>query len=75
VWTAAQDCVSALTGAKKADHAYVVIDDTLIPSNRVADDRPFYSGKRCHGMNLQGISAPSGRSCGSPGRPPAPSTT
>jgi hypothetical protein len=39
----------------------VVIDGTLIPIDRVAADRPFYSGKhRRHGMNLQVISAPDG---------------
>jgi hypothetical protein len=38
-----------------------VIDGTLIPIDRVAADRPFYSGKhRRHGMNLQVISSPSG---------------
>jgi hypothetical protein len=51
----------ALAGAKQAGHAYVVIDGTLIPIDRVAADRPFYSGKhRRHGMNLQVISSPSG---------------
>jgi EmrB/QacA subfamily drug resistance transporter len=35
----------ALRDAKKAGHAYVVIDGTLIPIDRVAADRPFYSGK------------------------------
>jgi len=51
----------ALTGAKNAGRAYVVIDGTLIPIDRVAADRPFYSGKhRRHGMNLQVISAPDG---------------
>ena len=51
----------ALAAAKKAGHAYVVIDGTLIPIDRVAADRPFYSGKhRRHGMNLQVISAPDG---------------
>ena len=51
----------ALAGAKEAGHAYVVIDGTLIPIDRVAADRPFYSGKhRRHGMNLQVISAPGG---------------
>jgi len=33
----------ALAGAKNAGHAYVVIDGTLIPIDRVAADRPFYS--------------------------------
>src|SRR5215471_1430208 len=38
---------SSLASAKKAGHAYVVIDGTLIPIDRVAADRPFYSGT-CH---------------------------
>jgi DDE superfamily endonuclease/Helix-turn-helix of DDE superfamily endonuclease len=51
----------ALTGANKAGHAYIVIDGTFIPIDRVAAGRPFYSGKhRRHGMNLQVISAPDG---------------
>ena len=52
---------AALATAKKAGHAFVVIDGTLIPIDRVAADRPFYSGKhRRHGMNLQVISSPAG---------------
>jgi hypothetical protein len=51
----------ALTGAKTARYAYVVIDGPLIPIDRVAADWPFYSGKhRRHGMNLQVIASPSG---------------
>jgi hypothetical protein len=51
----------ALTGAKQARLAHLVIDGTLILIDRVAADRPFYSGKhRRHGMNLQVISAPDG---------------
>jgi hypothetical protein len=51
----------ALTSAKKAGHACVVIDGTLIRIDRVAADRPFYSGKhRRHGINVQVISAPGG---------------
>ena len=51
----------ALRDAKDAGHAYLVIDGTLIPIDRVAADRPFYSGKhRRHGMNLQVISSPDG---------------
>ena len=39
----------------------VIIDGTLIAIDRVAKDRPFYSGKHHkHGMNLQVISAPDG---------------
>jgi len=50
-----------LAQAKDAGHAYLVIDGTLIPIDRVAADRPFYSGKhRRHGMNLQVISGPDG---------------
>jgi hypothetical protein len=51
----------ALRNAKKAGHAYLVIDGILIPIDRVAADRPFYSGKhRKHGTNLQVISGPDG---------------
>jgi len=51
----------ALRDASKAGHAYLVIDGTLIPIDRVAADRPFYSGKhRKHGMNLQVIAGPDG---------------
>jgi DDE superfamily endonuclease/Helix-turn-helix of DDE superfamily endonuclease len=51
----------ALRDAAKAGHAYLVIDGTLIAIDRVAADRPFYSGKhRKHGMNLQVIDAPDG---------------
>jgi hypothetical protein len=51
----------ALDDARQAGYAYVVIDGTLIAIDRVAADRPFYSGKhRRHGMNLQVISSPVG---------------
>jgi DDE superfamily endonuclease/Helix-turn-helix of DDE superfamily endonuclease len=51
----------ALAAAKDAGHAYLVIDGTLVPIDRVAADRPFYSGKhRRHGMNLQVIATPGG---------------
>jgi hypothetical protein len=51
----------AVRAAKKAGHAFVVIDGTLIAVDRVAADRPFYSGKhKKHGMNLQVISSPGG---------------
>jgi DDE superfamily endonuclease/Helix-turn-helix of DDE superfamily endonuclease len=52
---------TALRAANHAGHAFVVIDGTLIPIDRVAADRPFYSGKhRKHGMNLQVIASPHG---------------
>jgi DDE superfamily endonuclease len=51
----------ALRDASKAGRAYLVIDGTLIPIDRVAADRPFYSGKhRKHEMNLQVIAGPDG---------------
>jgi hypothetical protein len=51
----------AVRDAKKAGHAYVILDGTLIPIDRVAADRPFYSGKhKRHGMNLQVIAGPAG---------------
>ena len=37
----------AVRDAKRAGYAYVVVDGTLIPIDRVAADRPFYSGKLC----------------------------
>ncbi len=52
----------------------MVIDGTLIPIDRVAADRPFYSGKhRHHGMNLQVIAAP--WSIGPPTKPRPPIST
>jgi hypothetical protein len=51
----------AVRDAKSAGHAYVILDGTLIPIDRVAADRPFYSGKhKRHGMNLQVIASPGG---------------
>jgi DDE superfamily endonuclease/Helix-turn-helix of DDE superfamily endonuclease len=51
----------AVRDAVRAGYAYVVVDGTLIPVDRVAADRPFYSGKhKRHGMNLQVIASPDG---------------
>jgi DDE superfamily endonuclease/Helix-turn-helix of DDE superfamily endonuclease len=51
----------AVRDAKRAGHAYVILDGTLIPIDRLAADRPFYSGKhKRHGMNLQVIASPDG---------------
>ena len=42
--------------------AYVILDGTLIPIDRVADQKPYYSGKhRRHGMNVQVIADATGR--------------
>ena len=44
-WPPAPRFRKAVRDAKKAGHAYVIVDGTLIPIDRVAADRPFYSGK------------------------------
>jgi hypothetical protein len=50
-----------LRTVKKAGHPYLVLDGTLIRIDRVAADRPYYSGKhKCHGMNIQLLAAPDG---------------
>ena len=52
----------AVRAATKAGSPFAVLDGTLIRTDRVAADRPFFSGKHhCHGMNLQVISAPAGQ--------------
>jgi hypothetical protein len=51
----------AVRDAARAGRACVVLDGTLIPIDRVAAERPFYSGKHNkHGMNLQVIVGPRG---------------
>jgi hypothetical protein len=40
----------------------VILDGTLIAIDRIAADRPYYSGKhKRHGMNVQVIADPAGR--------------
>jgi hypothetical protein len=52
----------AVRAAKKAGFPFVVFDGTLIRTDRVAADRPFFSGKHHrHGMNLQVIAGPAGQ--------------
>jgi DDE superfamily endonuclease/Helix-turn-helix of DDE superfamily endonuclease len=42
--------------------AYAILDGTLIPIDRVANQKPYYSGKhRRHGVNVQVIADPAGR--------------
>ncbi|WP_240139981.1 IS5 family transposase [Streptomyces sp. MUM 178J] len=42
--------------------AFVLLDGTLLPIDRIAADRPFYSGKhKKHGMNVQILADPSGQ--------------
>ncbi|GAA0912319.1 hypothetical protein GCM10009549_24400 [Streptomyces thermoalcalitolerans] len=45
-----------------ARKAFVILDGTLLPIDRIAADRPYYSGKhKKHGMNVQVIADPFGR--------------
>jgi hypothetical protein len=58
---AADDLQAAMSGIRQP--AYAILDGTLIPIDRVVDQKPYYSGKhRRHGMKPPG---PRG-----PGRPP-----
>ncbi len=42
--------------------AYLLLDGTLLPIDRIAADRPYYSGKhKRHGMNVQVLADPFGR--------------
>ena len=52
---------ATLRRAAADGHAYLILDGTLIPIDRVAADRLFYSGKhKKHGMNLQIVATPDG---------------
>jgi DDE superfamily endonuclease len=51
----------ALRKARKDRLGYLVLDRTLIRTDRVKADRPHFSGKhRVHGMNVQVIASPDG---------------
>ncbi len=42
--------------------AYAILDGTLVPIDRVADQKPYYLGKHGrHGVNVQVIAEPVGR--------------
>ncbi|MGP4112693.1 transposase family protein [Streptomyces sp. 4N509B] len=48
--------------ASATGKAFVILDGTLLPIDRIAADRPYYSGKRHrHGMNIQVLADPFGR--------------
>lgn len=56
----ASDLATAVRSATRK--AFVILDGTLLPIDRIAADRPFYSGKhKKHGMNVQVIADPLGR--------------
>jgi hypothetical protein len=71
VWRYLREAIDLLAGyaddlaaaARRAARlAYAIIDGTLIPVDRVADQRPYYSGKhRRHGVNVQVLADPAGR--------------
>jgi hypothetical protein len=47
---------------RAAQLAYAILDGTLIPIDRVADQKPYYSGKhKRHGVNVQVLADPAGR--------------
>ncbi|WP_101790722.1 transposase family protein [Nonomuraea indica] len=51
----------ALRKAKRDGLHYLVLDGTLIRTDRIKADRPYFSGKhRVHGMNIQVIATPDG---------------
>jgi hypothetical protein len=51
----------ALRKAARDGLTHVILDGTLIHTDRVKADRPYFSGKhRVHGMNVQVISGPDG---------------
>lgn len=58
---ACADSLEAVLRRARRRWGYVIIDGTLIACDRLAADRPFYSGKhKRHGMNIQVLAAPDG---------------
>ena len=58
--TAADDLATAMRRIRRL--AYAILDGTLIPIDRVADQKPYYSGKhKHHGVNVQVIADAAGR--------------
>ena len=57
---AADDLAAAMERIRRL--AYAILDGTLIPIDRVADQKPYYSGKhKRHGVNVQVIADAVGR--------------
>lgn len=49
-------------GPAASSKAFVLLDGTLLPIDRIVADRPYYSGKhKRHGMNVQVLADPFGR--------------
>jgi hypothetical protein len=56
----ADDLNTAMTRIRRL--AYAILDGTLIPIDRIADQKPYYSGKhKRHGVNVQVIADAAGR--------------
>ncbi|RLK09644.1 DDE superfamily endonuclease [Micromonospora sp. M71_S20] len=56
----ADDLAAAMQRIRRL--AYAILDGTLIPIDRVADQKPYYSGKhQRHGVNVQVIADAAGR--------------
>ncbi|MDH6462909.1 hypothetical protein M2302_003094 [Micromonospora sp. A200] len=66
----------AVGGASRHLLAYAILDGTLIPIDRIADQKTYYYGKhKRHGMNVQVIADPAGRLVwASPALPGSPMT-
>jgi DDE superfamily endonuclease/Helix-turn-helix of DDE superfamily endonuclease len=70
-WRYVQEAIALLskaaddldTAMQRIRHlAYAILDGTLIPIDRVADQKPYYSGKhKRHGVNVQVIADAAGR--------------
>jgi hypothetical protein len=58
----APSLTAALWQLSWSHHNYAILDGTVIRTDRIAANKPFYSGKhRHHGINLQGLTDPYGR--------------
>ena len=59
----AADAADLADAARRAGRlAYAIIDGTLIPIDRLADQKPYYPGKhKRHGVNVQVLADPAGR--------------
>lgn len=56
----AEDLATAMRRIRQL--AYAILDGTLIPIDRIADQKPYYSGKhKRHGVNVQVIADAAGR--------------
>ncbi|GGO78916.1 hypothetical protein GCM10012289_62000 [Nonomuraea cavernae] len=61
LWARSPKLGRALRRAKPDGLHYLVLDGTLIRTDRIKADRPYFSGKhRVHGMNIQVIASPDG---------------